>query len=314
MSFIMIDRSNYRLYSFFFRNIFLLSVKIKLHPRYLSSSHRISPELDPPYTRLWAWIWAAPPELVSMSRPCPLPPCTRNPRSCTPSSVVNETNSREIYRGLFDADWYLPFVSPPLRYRRQTPLSARALPRGGSKDRRVAATNSRTSSQMYTENGGFAKTVPRASGRVECDSAPWPTDCQPKAPSSSHRPTGPLEPRYHRALPRLTSAAALLRRLRAWTNHFSLNFVFLLRHGWAGLNVSLDGCSGGLYLDDGVLRGAYLKNREVRLSPSVTAFLSLPTSFSACCHDLILPSFFSRPLNFVLCLSCSCSLFLFKYS
>lgn len=34
-----------------------------------------------------------------MSRPCPLPSCTRNPRSCTPSSVVNGTaDSRQQKR------------------------------------------------------------------------------------------------------------------------------------------------------------------------------------------------------------------------
>lgn len=69
---------------------------------------------------------------------------------------------------------------------------------------------------------------------------------------------------------------------RAGTNHFSPNFVFLLCHRRAELNVSLDGCSGGLYLDDGVLRGAYLKNREERLS--LCTCLSLFThTFSACC-------------------------------
>lgn len=54
-----------------------------------------------------------------MSHPCPFPSCTRNPRNCTPSSVVNETNSRQrgfIARGLPPP----PPLVPPYRYRCST--------------------------------------------------------------------------------------------------------------------------------------------------------------------------------------------------
>lgn len=104
---------------------------------------------------------------------------------------------------------------------------------------------------------------------------------------------------------RLASAAVLLRRLRAGTNHFSPNFAVFLHRGRAGLNVSLDGCSpGGLYLDDGVLRGAYLKIREDASFPSVPGFLSLPVPFFRLLSRPNSFPFFPRPLNFTLRASC----------
>lgn len=221
-----------------------------------------------------------------MSRPCPLPSCTRNPRSCTPS---------------FGCQWNGPgaageFIAresrPPPHFssKREAPLS----PRQRTSDRRTGErvlalvdelrTRSRMNSRVYHSN--------RVDPRRRClePAVSWNATRRPDPLTASqklllrrHRSAGsPPQPPVHRpgALPRFASAAALLRRLRAGTNHSSSNFVFLLRHGRAGLNVSLDGCSGGLYLDDGVLRGAYLKNREERLSPAVPTFLSLPVSFS----------------------------------
>lgn len=105
----------------------------------------------------------------------------------------------------------LPSISEEKRFSRHVPHRAEGRRTG------VVAINSRMGSRVYTENGGFAKTVPRASGLVECDSAPWPTDCQPKAPSSSRRPTGPLNAGTIMRSRGLRAAAALLRRLRART-------------------------------------------------------------------------------------------------
>lgn len=225
-----------------------------------------------------------------MSRP--LPSRTRNPRSCTPSSIVNGTSSRqrEIYRSR------VAISRTSTSCRRGTSLSPRA-----TSERKRRGARGRGWSREGVHRKRWIREDDASSQRPRGMRLGALTHWLPAKSSFFESPPRRSPHPPVRCAPRFASAAALLRRLRAGTNHFSPNFVFLLRRGRAELNVSLDGCSGGLYLDDEVLRGAYLKNREERLSPSAPAFLSLPVAFFCLLSWPNSSLFFSRPLNFTLC-------------
>ena len=117
--------------------------------------------------------------------------------------------------------------------------------------------------------------------------------------------------RYPRTFPWFASVAALLRRLRASTNHFSPNFGFLLHHGRAGLNVSLDGCSGGLYLDESITRSLFKESGRRPLSLCTGLSFFIHVFFYLLTHDLILFSSFLDLLILISCVSCSRFLFFF---
>lgn len=145
-----------------------------------------------------------------MSRPCPLPSCTRNPRSCTPLSLVNGANSRrqEIYR-------FLPLASPPL------PISKRNV----SFTTGATAPFGRKTGGMLADKlaDGLVADVHRKrtnSRRRRClePAASWNATRRPDPLTASQKlllrvaapPPSPRSPGYPGALPRSASAAALL--------------------------------------------------------------------------------------------------------